>query len=89
MHYSPFEHCSVRRGRTRNTPTNSNSSKTNAGVKVSQDWDLEAGDRDTFFIASPRTESIFQQQIYIVEVLNLNLKYTLLMSRQCVSKLRN
>ena len=82
MHYSPFEHCSVRRGRTRNTPTNSNSSKTNAGVKVSEDCDLAAGDRDTFFIASPRAESIFQQQI--VKVLNLNLKYALLMSRQCV-----
>ena len=89
MHYSPFEHCSVRRGRTRNTATNSKSSKTNAGVKVSQDCDPAAGDRDAFFIASPRAESTFQQQSYIVKVLNLNLKYALLMSRQCVSKLRN
>ena len=77
MYYQPLEHCSVRSGRTRKTPTNSNSSKTNAGVKVLQDCDLVAGDRDAFFIALQRAESTFQLQIYKLKALNLNLKYAL------------
>lgn len=78
----------MRRGRTRKTPTNSNSSKTNAGVKVSQDCDLVAGDRDAFFIALPRAESTFQLQIYKLKALNLNLKYALLMSRLFCHKIK-